>query len=110
MEDKTMIHILISTHNGDLDFSLHNSSEEAFAQAQREITEISGGEINGQAFANTLELGRAIAESAIAFSFTISPAFHSADVLLSEATGHAVHAETAVISSIGNPLVSELHV
>lgn len=105
-----MIHILISMSDGDLDFSLHNSREEAFAEVQREITEISGGEINGAEFANSLELGRAIAESACAFSFTIGPAFHSADVLLSEATGHAVHAETAVISTIGNPLVTELHI
>lgn len=105
-----MIHILITHTDGVLDFSLHNSSEEAFRQIQQDVTHITGGEVLGTEYANSLELSNAISESVYDLSWTISPAFHPADVLLCEADGHAVHAETAVVSSIGNPLVAEIHV
>lgn len=105
-----MIHILITHTDGALNFSVHNSSEEAFRQIQKDVTHITSGEVLGTEYANSLELSNAISESAYDLSWTISPAFHSADVLLCEADGHAVHAETAVITNVGDPLVAEIHV
>lgn len=104
-----MIHILITDSDGHLSFSLHNSAEEAFHQAQVDVTELTSGDVIGASYPNTLALGAAIASSVHGLSFTIAPAFDHADLLACEADGHAILASEAVISSGGNPLITHLH-